>query len=181
MIIPHRPYNILTGEWRSKGQHLTYLGNEYEEWDPQRVLDEAKFLHFSDWPVPKPWLQAAEKVKSEKEPKCDADKVSGEMTDCRARDIWRGFYADFATRREVRLIFTVQTLLCGWKRRGKDEKHEAESHVIISNSESLLLALAIFSDQLLITKGKNKANWLNRKFVVYRSTAESAILLTNKI
>jgi hypothetical protein len=52
MILPHRPYNLLTGEFRSKN-HSDYLGNSEEPWDPEKVLAEAKFLHFSDWPVPK--------------------------------------------------------------------------------------------------------------------------------
>ena len=51
-ILPHRPYNLVTGEFRSKN-HTSYLGNPQELWDPVEVLREAKFLHFSDWPVPK--------------------------------------------------------------------------------------------------------------------------------
>ena len=51
-ILPHRPYDLLTGEFRGKN-HSAYLGNEEETWDPDAVLKEAKFLHFSDWPVPK--------------------------------------------------------------------------------------------------------------------------------
>ena len=52
LIIPHHPYNLLTGEFRSK-RHSAYIGNDEEVWDPQRILDEAKYLHFSDWPIPK--------------------------------------------------------------------------------------------------------------------------------
>ncbi|KAI9778976.1 MAG: N-acetylglucosaminyltransferase [Geoglossum umbratile] len=52
LVLPHRPYNLLTGEFRSK-DHRAYLGNDVEPWDPDAVLREAKFLHFSDWPVPK--------------------------------------------------------------------------------------------------------------------------------
>lgn len=52
LIIPHRPWTILTGEFR--GQiHTKYLGNDQEVWNPHEVLSEAKFIHFSDWPVPK--------------------------------------------------------------------------------------------------------------------------------
>ena len=51
-ILPHRPYDLLTGEFRGKN-HSAYLGNKEEQWDPDGVLKEAKFLHFSDWPVPK--------------------------------------------------------------------------------------------------------------------------------
>ncbi|KAH8820626.1 glucose N-acetyltransferase [Xylogone sp. PMI_703] len=98
MIIPHRRYDLLTGEFRSKGQHLTYLGNEYEHWDPEKMLKEAKFLHFSDWPMPKPWLTASPGVQSDTQPKCDVDEKGNE--DCRARDMWLGFYSDFKERRK---------------------------------------------------------------------------------
>ncbi|KAL8876316.1 MAG: hypothetical protein Q9198_005465, partial [Flavoplaca austrocitrina] len=53
LILPHRPYNLLTGEYRNTGQHKAYMGSEEEQFDPEAVLKEAKFLHFSDWPVPK--------------------------------------------------------------------------------------------------------------------------------
>lgn len=52
LIIPHRPYAVLTGEWRSK-KHTEYLGNTIERWDPVKIFKEAKYLHFSDWPIPK--------------------------------------------------------------------------------------------------------------------------------
>ncbi|GFF54519.1 hypothetical protein IFM46972_10042 [Aspergillus udagawae] len=52
LILPHRPYDLLTGEFRST-KHADYLGNAAEPWDPEKVLKEAKFLHFSDWPIPK--------------------------------------------------------------------------------------------------------------------------------
>lgn len=51
-IIPHRPYDLLTGEFRGD-EHTSYLGNKEEQWDPEAVSKEAKFLHFSDWPRPK--------------------------------------------------------------------------------------------------------------------------------
>lgn len=52
LILPHRPYDLLTGEFRGKS-HEAYLGNALERWDPYAVFHEAKFLHFSDWPVAK--------------------------------------------------------------------------------------------------------------------------------
>ena len=54
LILPHRPYGLLTGEFRSK-HHTAYLGNDLETWDPDQIFKEAKYLHFSDWPVPKVW------------------------------------------------------------------------------------------------------------------------------
>lgn len=55
LILPHRPYNLLTGEFRNTNlsTHGRYLGNEDEKWDPSAAFQEAKFLHFSDWPFPK--------------------------------------------------------------------------------------------------------------------------------
>lgn len=50
LVLPHQLYNLLTGEFRSK-KHISYLGSEEEPWDPEKILKEAKFLHFSDWPV----------------------------------------------------------------------------------------------------------------------------------
>lgn len=52
LVLPHRPYDLLTGEFRGNN-HTAYLGNQLEEWDPYAVKAEAKYLHFSDWPVPK--------------------------------------------------------------------------------------------------------------------------------
>ncbi|PWY74496.1 nucleotide-diphospho-sugar transferase [Aspergillus sclerotioniger CBS 115572] len=98
-ILPHRPYNLVTGEFRSKN-HTAYLGNSQELWDPAEVLRETKFLHFSDWPVPKPWIQAPETVIAEKKPECEMDSQTGRYDDCRARDIWLGLYDDFAQRRQ---------------------------------------------------------------------------------
>ena len=51
-ILPHRPYDLLTGEFRGE-EHKKYLGDEQAKWDPDAMYKEAKFLHFSDWPLPK--------------------------------------------------------------------------------------------------------------------------------
>ena len=52
MIIPHRPYDLLTGEFRGD-DHQKYLQSPQQEWDPDAVLKEAKYMHFSDWPLSK--------------------------------------------------------------------------------------------------------------------------------
>ncbi|KAI1694279.1 glucose N-acetyltransferase 1 [Ditylenchus destructor] len=87
LILPHRPYNLLTGEFRATN-HAGYLGNPEEKWDPDAVLKEAKFLHFSDWPVPK-----------KEQPKCEKDPNTGQEN-CRNRELWLGFYSDFKRRRQ---------------------------------------------------------------------------------
>lgn len=52
IVLPDRPHDLLTGEFRGKN-HAAYLGNQLEEWDPYAILNETKYLYFSDWPVPK--------------------------------------------------------------------------------------------------------------------------------
>ncbi|KAM7204685.1 Nucleotide-diphospho-sugar transferase [Naviculisporaceae sp. PSN 640] len=96
LILPHRPYDLLTAEFRrEKDNHGYYLGNEEEEWDAVKIFNEAKFLHFSDWPVPKPWLNAPESLREEKQPQC---KEQGGKN-CVEREIWNGIYEEFKERR----------------------------------------------------------------------------------
>ncbi|KAF7713198.1 Glucose N-acetyltransferase [Penicillium ucsense] len=100
LVLPHRPYDLLTGEFRSK-KHEDYLGNPLEKWDPAAVFAEAKFLHFSDWPVPKPWIEASASVIEEKQPTCDFNPLTQKDDDCRALNIWLGIYDDFKKRRQM--------------------------------------------------------------------------------
>ncbi|RGP65921.1 glucose n-acetyltransferase 1 [Fusarium longipes] len=93
LILPHRKYDMLTAEFRNK-DHTAYLGSEREKWDPTVALSEAKFVHFSDWPVPKPWIHDPE-VRLQNQPECPDDEPS-----CPDRDIWNGFYTDFADNKE---------------------------------------------------------------------------------
>ena len=55
MVLPHRPYTILTNEFRHsrKEDHSNWLGDPEEEWDPKKVFREARHVHFSDWPLSK--------------------------------------------------------------------------------------------------------------------------------
>jgi hypothetical protein len=55
LVLPHRPYFLVTGEFRNNKTrgHGAYLG-EGEEWDARKVRREVKYVHFSDWPMPKP-------------------------------------------------------------------------------------------------------------------------------
>jgi alpha-N-acetylglucosamine transferase len=99
MIIPHRRYDLITGEFRTKRKHDNYLGNGYEVWDPEAIVKEAKFLHFSDWPVPKPWVDGSEIIMTKNQPECH--NAGNGTEDCRARDLWLGFYSDFKERRNV--------------------------------------------------------------------------------
>ncbi|KAI0139939.1 glycosyltransferase family 8 protein [Hypoxylon sp. NC0597] len=97
MILPHRPYDLLTGEFRAD-KHQNYLGTDREEWDPVAIYNEAKYLHFSDWPVPKPWIRMSDAMRQDKQPKCE---MKNGQEDCSARELWNGFYDDFAQRRST--------------------------------------------------------------------------------
>lgn len=108
MILPHRPYNLLTGEFRGTN-HSRCLGNDFEVWDPDQVLREAKFLRFSDWPTPKPWLASDNQLDSNK-PKCGEDSEGVETT-CRNQELWLGFYSDFTRRRNVSPILPRSPVL----------------------------------------------------------------------
>ncbi|KAH7067248.1 glucose N-acetyltransferase [Paraphoma chrysanthemicola] len=99
LILPHRRYNIITGELRGS-DHSKYLGTTTEKWNGSRIFQEAKFVHFSDWPVPKPWLKAPDALREEHQPKC-VESEGGQVPDCTDRDLWLGLYADFSERRQV--------------------------------------------------------------------------------
>lgn len=107
MILPHRPYDLLTGEFRSM-DHKAYLGNSEKPWNPTEILAEAKFLHFGDWPVEKPWLVTPATVIEEEQPAC----LVGEngMEDCSNSEIWNDIYNDFRERRlRVCAMSTIKT------------------------------------------------------------------------
>jgi len=96
MILPHRRYDLLAAAMKWNGSEA-YMGNGNETWDPDAILKEAKYLHFSDWPVPKPWLPDNGQLEKHK-PKCIE---YNDVEDCRAQRYWLGFYSDFAKRRKV--------------------------------------------------------------------------------
>lgn len=101
MVLPHRQYGLLSGEFRAKN-HRRYLGT-HEEWNPDKVLAEAKFVHFSDWPLPKPWVMWPQKQLAEMQPACDINPGTPEESGCRDREVWKQLYDDFRRRRKVRL------------------------------------------------------------------------------
>ncbi|KAL6715628.1 hypothetical protein ACLMJK_006589 [Lecanora helva] len=108
LVLPHKIYDLYTREFtphRDTGpKHEKYLGDEDAVWDPDVALRTAKFVHFSDWPLPKPWIKADDKLVEEVAPKCGFGDGGGNGTDgardCRERDIWLGFYGDFKKRRK---------------------------------------------------------------------------------
>lgn len=97
VVLPHRWYGLLTGEFRRHNHKQFLAENEY--WDPEKVIKEAKFIHFSDDPFPKPWEQTTGHEVEQMKPKCEVN--SRGRADCRARDIWLDLYTDFKERRKV--------------------------------------------------------------------------------
>ncbi|GFF31372.1 glucose N-acetyltransferase 1 [Aspergillus udagawae] len=100
LVLPHRQYGLVTGEFRKK-DHRNFFGNDYETWDPDKVLAEAKLVHFSDWPLPKPWVLSNQKLLAEILPKCDYKPGTLQERGCRDREVWKSLYQDFRQRRKV--------------------------------------------------------------------------------
>ncbi|KAI4163224.1 MAG: hypothetical protein LQ342_003157 [Letrouitia transgressa] len=92
MVLPHQQYGLSSGEFRLH-DHRSFLGNMYDGWDPEKVIDDASLVYFLDSPFPKPWIMWPPSLLAEKRPKCDGE-------DCRDRDIWMGLYDDFRQRRK---------------------------------------------------------------------------------
>ena len=98
MVLPHKRYGLLSGELRSDG-HENFLGNDYDSWDADQALKAASLVHFSDWPLPKPWIMWPHNLLGETMPKCKGMET-GE-TDCRDKKVWLGLYDSFRRRRKV--------------------------------------------------------------------------------
>ncbi|OTA08366.1 N-acetylglucosaminyltransferase [Trichoderma parareesei] len=108
MVLPHRPYTMLSSEFRETN-HGLYLGSDDAgEWDPAAVLREARTVHFSDYPMPKPWkkkLTAWDEMNiRDLEPRCEVKRSEEEEEDCSAREAWRWLYSDFRERKAVSLL-----------------------------------------------------------------------------
>lgn len=97
MVLPHREYGLLSGEFR-KDKHESYLGNEYEGWDADKAIQKASLVHFSDWPLPKPWIMWPHNLIGEIMPKC---RWKGDQEDCSDKKVWMELYDDFRRRRKV--------------------------------------------------------------------------------
>lgn len=100
MVLPHRQYGLVSGEFRTKS-HWRYLGNDHEVWNPDLVLAEAKFVHFSDWPLPKPWIMWPQEQLAKMQPACDKNPGTPEESGCRDREVWKQLYDDFRRSRKV--------------------------------------------------------------------------------
>ena len=104
LVIPHRKYNFLSGEFRNPPLgHVEYLGSPTEKWNPRKALAEAKYVHFSDWPMPKPWIAPTSEELEKALPRCW--DVEGVGEDCTDRLLWLELRDDFSKRRKVCKIY----------------------------------------------------------------------------
>lgn len=100
MVLPHRQFALLTGEFR-QDDHTMYLASEEEYWDTDKILDASRLVHFSDWPLPKPWIMWPHKLLSEMLPKCKIRPGTSAESGCEDREVWRSLYENFRARRKV--------------------------------------------------------------------------------
>lgn len=114
--IPQRPFHFMTGELR-RTDHSKYLGSSSVEWDPEQALKNAKLLHFSDWPIPRPWASASQAAVNKYMPKCLKSEWFG-ATNCKNRMMWMQLYSDYAANRKG---------LCGSHFEVKVEEQEADA------------------------------------------------------
>ena len=98
MVLPRRGYGLLSEEFRAQN-HARYLGNDHEVWDPEKALNEASLVRFSDDPLPKPWTMWPHNLIGEIMPKCKIGRLGDD--DCRDKKIWTELYDDFKKRRKV--------------------------------------------------------------------------------
>lgn len=134
-VLDHRGLIILTGELAQE-DHSKYLKNyvslqregaedngqgsveqsKHREstdlWDPIYAISTTAFIHFSDWPFPKPWKQANAEEVLKSQPACEVVgyrtkrhffkllKKKVPIESCDARDLWHMFYLDFEKRRK---------------------------------------------------------------------------------
>ncbi|KAF9878861.1 glucose n-acetyltransferase [Colletotrichum karsti] len=96
MILPHRRLALLTGEFRAK-DHSKYLApEEDEEWNAMAEVSRSYLVHFSDWPLPKPWLPRTKQQWQAVMPECPKDAVAKpDQPRCADRFMWTGFYEDY--------------------------------------------------------------------------------------
>lgn len=96
MILPHRRLALLTGELR-KTDHSKYLAPDVdEEWNAMAEVSRSVLVHFSDWPLPKPWKHRTDKQFQDMMPDCpDGDVGRPDRPPCADRMMWTSFYEDY--------------------------------------------------------------------------------------
>ncbi|KAH7392613.1 nucleotide-diphospho-sugar transferase [Pyrenochaeta sp. MPI-SDFR-AT-0127] len=99
MILPHRRIALLTGEFRTR-DHRKYLSDEPNaEWNAMGEVSRSVLVHFSDWPLPKPWRSRTEQQWEAALPECnpedDRDKELADRPPCADRMMWTGLYSSY--------------------------------------------------------------------------------------
>lgn len=103
MILPHRRLALLTGEFRTR-DHQKYLREEPDsEWNAMAEVSRSVLVHFSDWPLPKPWKPRTPEQWENALPACNADDERDQEREdrppCADRMMWTGFYTDYEADR----------------------------------------------------------------------------------
>ncbi|KAF0325589.1 glucose N-acetyltransferase [Colletotrichum asianum] len=98
-ILPHRRLALLTGEFRDD-DHQKYLGQHDDNWDPVEEVSKSYLVHFSDWPMPKPWRPRTKKQWEAALPGCPENEITTGHRQCANQDVWSGFYEDYDSDRK---------------------------------------------------------------------------------
>jgi len=98
--IPQRPFALLSGEYR-RTSHRQYMGLRFpKKWDPDYIQQETRIMHFSDYPLPKPWARASQELLNKNMPQCQRSEWFG-ASNCRDREVWMKMYSDYRERRKA--------------------------------------------------------------------------------
>ncbi|KAK7416700.1 N-acetylglucosaminyltransferase [Neonectria punicea] len=102
MILPHRRLALLTGEFRTR-DHSKYLAPDVdEEWNAMGEVSRAYLVHFSDWPLPKPWKRRTKKQWEDALPECrEEDVETADRPKCADRVLWMDFYATYDMEKDT--------------------------------------------------------------------------------
>ena len=102
MTLPHRRLALQTGEFRKTDHSQYFAGEEETDWNAMAEVSRAFLVHFSDWPLPKPWLRHTKKQWEAALPECPDGQV--EMDDrpnCADRVMWTRIYEDYRREKEA--------------------------------------------------------------------------------
>ena len=86
LVLPNE-YEFLSGELRELN-YTNYLGNHLVQLNATAELSRAYYVHFSEFPTPKPWLMSPEELKANGAgPACPPS--------CEERTLWLSLYTTF--------------------------------------------------------------------------------------
>ena len=96
MILPHRRLALLSCEFRAKDHHK-YLSDEPDaDWNAMGEILRSVLVHFSNWPLPKPWMHRTDAQWTAALPECDPNEVPrDDRPVCADRVMWSGLYEQY--------------------------------------------------------------------------------------